>query len=395
MDRHMLTAARRAEQLLMETFGGAIRLGEGHNLGGSARTRVLRFPVLEGPPSAPANIVVKQSTSEVFDPTSADDAAWLLFNDWASLEFLSQIAAPVPLVPALYGGDRQGGFLIMEDLQPKTRLDHLLLGNDPDAAEAGLIAYAEVHGRLHALTINRRAEYLRIRERLGPAASANSYYSYRWLPAALQEIAALLDVPIQPGALEELEGLRAALVTPGPFLTLVQSDAAPDNFLWDGETWCLIDFEGARYTHALLEGAYCRMPFPTCWCVYRLPEALIQRMEARYRAELSKSCPAAANETLFYRGLVEACLTWALSFHRMMRPLEKMLEQDRCLVALTDRQRFLLYLNTAAHASETFEHLPSVGRTVHQFARRLAQRWPEAVDPPYYPAFRDMSQRSL
>ncbi len=395
MEQSMLTITRRTEQILMEKFGGAIRLGEAHDLGGSARTRVLRFPVLEGPPSAPASITVKQSASEAFDPTGADDAAWLFFNDWASLEFLSQIAAPLPLVPALYGGDQQGGPLIMEDLQPKTRLDHLLLGNDPDAAEAGLIAYAEVHGRLHALTINRQADYLRIRERLGPAASANSYYSYRWLPEALQEIAALLDVPIQPGAIEELENLRAALISPEPFLALVQSDAAPDNFLWDGATWRLIDFEGAHYTHALLEGAYCRMPFPTCWCVYRLPEALIQRMEARYRAELSKSCPAAANETLFYRGVAEACLTWALSFHRVMRPLEKMLEQDRCLVALTDRQRFLLYLNAAAHASEAFEHLPALGHTVRLCARRLAQRWPEAVDPPYYPAFRYSAPRSL
>ncbi len=130
--------------------------------------------------------------------------------------------------------------------------------------------------------------------------------------------------------------------------------------------------EIARYTHALLEGVYCRMPFPTCWCVYRLPETLIQRMEARYRAELSQGCPAAANEALFYRGVVEACMTWALSFHRMMRPLGKMLEQDRCLVALTDRQRFLLYLNAAAHASEVFGHLPSIGRAYRARIRHSA-----------------------
>lgn len=388
MNQFMITAARRAQQILTETFEGSIHLGDGHDLGGSARSRVLRFPVLAGPSTAPASVIMKQSTSEEFNPSSAADASWLFFNDWASLQFLSQIAAPQPLVPALYGGDRQSGLFVMEDIQHGTRLDHLLLGNEPDAAEAGLLAYAELHGRLHALTINRQAEYLRIRERLGPAESADSYYSYRWLPVALQEIAALLDVPVQPKAAEELEELRAALVAPGPFLTLVQSDAAPDNFLWDGAAWRLIDFEGARYTHALLEGAYCRMPFPTCWCVYRLPAALIERMEAMYRAELSRGCPAAADEALFYRGMVEACLTWALSFHHMMRPLGKMLVQDRCLVALTDRQRFLLYLNAAAHASEAFEHLPAIGRTMQAFAKRLVLLWPEAADPPYYPALR-------
>jgi hypothetical protein len=134
------------------------------------------------------------------------------------------------------------------------RLDQLLLGTDHVAAEDGLLAYAELHGRLHALAADRQAGYLRLRERLGPAVSPNPYYTYRWLPQALQEITALLGVSVQPGAEEELEALVAVLVTPGPFLTLVQSDAAPDNFLFDGAGWRMTDFEGARSTHALLGG---------------------------------------------------------------------------------------------------------------------------------------------
>lgn len=52
--------------------------------------------------------------------------------------------------------------------------------------------------------------------------------------------------------------------------------------------------------------------------------------------------PIAANwrvcdDTLFYRAVAEACIYWALSLHTWMRPLEKMLAQDRHLVALTDR----------------------------------------------------------
>lgn len=387
MNQHINTAASTAEQILAAEFGGRFLLGEGHDLGGSARSRVLRFPVLEGPRSAPASIIVKQSASEVFDPSITTDATWLFFNEWASLQFLPQVVPHPPLVPALYGGDLQTGLMVMEDVQPSVRLDQLLLGTDPVAAEAGLLAYAELHGKLHALTSDREVDYLRLRMRLGAAVSANPYYTYRWLPAALQEITALLEVPVQPGAEEELEALVAVLLTPGPFLTLVQSDAAPDNFLFDGARWRMIDFEGARYSHALLEGVYCRMPFPTCWCVYRLPATLIARLEARYRTELAQGCSAAADEGLFSRGVVEACLTWALSFHQMMRPLGKMLEQDRALIALTDRQRFLLYLQAAAEASERWGHLPAIGRTVRACASRLAERWPEAVDPPYYPAF--------
>jgi hypothetical protein len=85
--------------------------------------------------------------------------------------------------------------------------------------------------------------------------------------------------------------------------------------------------------------------------------------------------------------VTEACIYWALSFHKWMRPLEKMLEQDRHMVALTDRQRSLLYVRAAAHASEEFAHLRATGATLRAIASRLAERWPEAGDPLYYPAF--------
>jgi hypothetical protein len=381
-------ALHEAERILAETFGGEIRLGEGESLGGSARSLVQRFPVVEGPQSAPASVIVKESAHHQFDPASADDSTWRFFNDWASVQFLDELAPQPPLVPALYGGSRETGLVVLEDVPSSVRLDHLLLGTDREAAQAGLLAYAEVHGRLHALAAERHAEYLRTRRRLGAAESVNPYYTYRWLPAALHAVTTLLDARILPGAGDELDLVANELVHPGPFLTLVQSDAAPDNILYDGATWRMIDFEGAHYTHALLEGAYCRMPFPTCWCVYRLPAALVERMEAVYRAELARGCPAAVDDRQFYRGVVGACVAWALNFHHMIRPLEKMLEQDRALVALTDRQRFLLYLHAAISAAETFDHLPAVAGTLRACAGRLAEQWPEAADPPYYPAFR-------
>ena len=383
----LLTAGKRAETILADRFGGRVRLGVGEELRGSARSRVLRFPLLERPGAAPESVIVKHTNSETFASEPGSDAAWQLFNDWASLQFLGQVEASEPLAPAFYGGDPQVGLYVMEDLKAGTRLDHLLLGSDAEAAEAGLIVYARGHGRLHALTTGREAEYLPMRERLGPAASSNSYYTYEWLSAALYEIAGLLDVSVAPGAEEELQDLRSSLLAPDLFNAFVQSDAAPDNFLFDGANWRLLDFEGARYTHALLEAAYCRMPFPTCWCVYRMPESLIERMETVYRTELVKGCPAAEDDALFYRGLVGACVAWALSFHAMMRPLEKMLEQDRLLIALSDRQRFLLYLNSAAQACTSFGHLQAVGDTLCACARQLTRRWPEATNPPYYPAF--------
>lgn len=375
------------EHILTTYFGSTVRLGNGCDLKGSPRSKVQRVPILEGPALAPASVIVKQTNSETFDPDATNTAAWLLFNDWASLQFLRQIEMPTPLTSICYGGDRHAGVFVMEDLGAGTRLDHLLLSDDAQAAEAGLLAYAEIHGRLHAYTMGKQTEYTRIREALGSTTSSSSFYSYDGLTPAFHAIAELLDIPLQPEIDDELAALTHTLLNPGPFLTFVQSDAAPDNFLHDGTNWRLIDFEGSRYAHALLEGVYCRMPFPTCWCVYRLPDTLIQRTEAVYRTELARACPAATDDTLFYRAVVEACITWTLNFHRHMRPLEKMLVQDRAIVALTDRQRFLLYLNAAAHASEQFDHMRATGASLRAMAIKLAQLWPDAVEPPYYPAF--------
>ena len=362
------------ERILTMTFDGIVRLGEGYDLGGSSRTLVRRFPVLDGPATAPASVIVKRTANANFDPDISNEATWLFFNDWASLSFLEKVSTSERFAPTFYGGERSTGLFVMEDMGDGTRLDHLLLGNDLKAAEAGLIAYASMHGRLHALSMSKQDEYLHIRGALGsntplPVES----YDYTWLKPTLHTLAAQLNIAIQPGIDEELETLTAALVNPGPFLGFMQADSCPDNSMLVDGNWRMLDFEGSHYGHVLLEGAYCRMPMPTCWCVYHLPEGILQQAEAAYRAELIKGCPEAGDDVLFAQGLVGACITWALSFHQFMRPLEKMLSKDRTLVALSDRQRFLLYLNSATQASEKFNSMPAMGTMTRTMAKKLSE----------------------
>ncbi len=94
------------------------------------------------------------------------------------------------------------------------------------------------------------------------------------------------------------------------------------------------------------------------------------------------------DDDLFGQGMVGASITWALGFGRFMRPLEKMLIEDRTLIALSDRQRYLLYLSNAASSSIEFGQMPATGTLLQTLATKLSERWPEAVEPPYYPAFR-------
>jgi hypothetical protein len=184
-DTHLLSETRTiAERILIETFGEPVRLGEGSDLGGSNRSLVLRFPVQDGPVAMPGSVIVKRAVSANFDPDTSNEPAWLLFNDWASLQFLGEIAASEHFAPIFYGGNRSAGLFVMEDVGDGTRLDHLLLEHNPEAAESGLLAYASMHGRLHALSMAKQEEYLHIREALGLATPfPPEYYRYnrQWM----------------------------------------------------------------------------------------------------------------------------------------------------------------------------------------------------------------------
>lgn len=362
-----------AESLLTKTFGGPVRLRRADNLGGNSRSNVYRFVVLDGSSKAPKSVIVKQAQGAY---------ASMLFNDWASLQFLQQL---IPLAPRFYAGDSDSALLIMEDLGTGKRLDQLLLGDDPVAAEQALIDFATVHGRMHALSIGKASEYARIREALGPTIEIDNYASLR-LAADLRQITTALSIPPAQGIDAELSTLATSLQNPGPFLAFIQGDSCPDNVIYTNSGMYMLDFEGGCFTHALLEGCYGHIPFPTCWCVYRLPERIPPRMEVAYRTELIQGCPAANDALLFQYTLVNACVYWALAF-RPLASLSTLLQNDNAFVALSDRQRYLLIFNNVARLTEEANHLEAVGTTLRLIAGKLANLWPLAINPPYYPAF--------
>lgn len=149
----MYPGAHTTETILAAPFRSAVRLGAGHSFGSSAYSRVLRFPVIDGPPFAPASVIVKQRMVRTLARSSpSESVSWLIFNDWAGLQCFGQLVPSPLLVPSQYGGDGQAVPLVMKDVRPGIRLDHVLMGSDPVAAEVVLVAYVELHGRLYALT---------------------------------------------------------------------------------------------------------------------------------------------------------------------------------------------------------------------------------------------------
>ncbi len=298
------------------------------------------------------------------------------------------------LAPRFYGGDRRAGLIVIEDLGSGDRPDQLLLGSDPAAAEEAMVELAATLGTMHARSVGRQAEFDRIRDALGrrPPDEGDRAAS---LAKALHATVDVLGIVPRTGLDAELQALTASIHDPGPFLAYTHGDPCPDNWLRVDGKLRLLDFETGAFRHALLDGVYGRIHFPTCWCVNRSPAHVPQRMEAAYRAELRQGCPEAGDDTLFDRAVVEACAYWTISMcdwivqRRSWYEPPAPMERDHRWGISTLRQRALLRSDILAQTTQELGHLEAIGATFGDIAAKLRTIWPpEAGSMPYYPAFR-------
>ena len=391
-----LAFVQAAERVLSGTFGGPVRLGEAESLRDKYRNRVVRCPVADGPAGAPASVIVKASVGEgdhAYDPTKdgREDTAWRFFNEWAGTRFLNeQRAADPPLLCAkLLGADRAAGLIVLEDLGTGSSLADALQGDDPVAATTALRQYAASMGRLHAQTIGGEDHWRRLRQEVsGHDLGAREGDDWREKSAArFREHAVALGVPVVPGFDHEADAVQRALTQPGPFDAFAPGDTCPDNHrLTPGGPYLrFFDFEFAGFRHALLDAAYLHLPFPTCWCVARLPGGLPDELEAAYRKELVKGCPEAAEDAFFHQAMSHARAYWTLA--TVAWGLEGALKENSDWGLSTNRQRHPLRLENFAARSDRFGHLPALSQTCRALAVRLRALWPEGdtAMPPYPP----------
>ena len=109
--REMREMRGTAEGVLSARFGGQVRLDDGSDLGGSARSFSCRYVVVDGPEGLPASVVAKKMRAgedEEYDPEALDGPAVGLLNEWAGLEFLSEIS----------GGHRRRRFVMAAIAEP-------------------------------------------------------------------------------------------------------------------------------------------------------------------------------------------------------------------------------------------------------------------------------------
>ena len=378
-----------AENVLCKAFGDDVRLKVKTEFDADQAT-VLRCYVIKAPAGVPQSVVVKRALTTngtAFQPNSADEMIPRFFNDWAGLKFLSEISDGDSPAAQFYGGDREKGLMVIEDLGDGRNFYGSLRGESSVAATGELIKLARALGKMHALTIDKKTAYDSIRDRLGPRDRPPSMTGeWRRLVAKLDEVCGRIGVKPHRGAKTEMKTVAAFIAAPGPFLAYTHGDPIPVNALPVGDERKLFDFEFGGFRHALRDGIYGRVCFPTWYHINRVPNDVVKKMEIAYRTELAKGCPEAADDTLFFRSVVEACAYWAI--HSRLNFIKKVWKEDHKWGISTQRQILLLCFDIFGQVSEEFGHLEALGITIRNIAAKLRERWTDLEEMPYYPAFR-------
>ncbi len=264
-------------------------------------------------------------------------------------------AASPAVAPRLLGVDLPARMLVLE-----------YLGGRP-YADTWPVAYAQALATLHSAA-TRAAE---------PALP-------RWHAPTTDDVTAFVGLAQELGAAtgaavtEELRRCIAR-VSALPAEALLHGDPCPDNALDSARGLRFVDFERAALGPGLVELAYLRMAFPTCWCVARIPEPQLGAAEAAYGEvwqALTGRQPAGS--------LADACISWLIRGDALVEMahrdgadhLAAVIRRDWKWGTATARGRLRHRLRVAAGVTAGAAELADVHRLLTELAERLDARWP-------------------
>jgi hypothetical protein len=340
-------------------------LSEPRPLAGSDRSSVVRCRT-----SANGTVVVKSY------PGSASGTEGFA-AECAGLTFIGGTGAG----PDLLASDPDHRVIVMSDLGTAPSLADLLLGARAEPAASALLDWALACGDLAVRTAGRHGAFA------GLLPSAGRPH---WLERRIWEIPELLSgfsIQAPPGLSDDLAEV-ASLVAPSEFDVFSPGDICPDNNLVTAAGFKFIDFENAGIHSAFLDAAYLRMPFSTCWCVFRLPDELAQSAEARYRGVLTGAFPDLAADEIWQPGVRKAMAAWTM--HALTYLLDRSVAADRsmnCLATHAPTRRQLLWYRWQflCEALDQAGELPAISVLMSNLLE-ATQSW-HAPGLPLYPAF--------
>lgn len=265
----------------------------------------------------------------------------------------------VPVVPRLLGTDPVARVLVLE------RVRELPPSADWPVGWAGALA------RLHAAT--GPEDLGRLPQWQGPTpADAEAFL----------RLAEVLQVPV-PGQLPgELDRLLDRLVPTGQH-ALLHGDPCPPNDLHSPQGVRFIDLEQASLGSGLVELAYLRIGFPTCWCVTAVPPEIRDRAEDAYRAEWTAATGVGLPADLT-GALTDACVGWLIrgdalvqaAYRRSADHLARLTRQDWTWGTATARQRLAHRLAVVANGTTSRADLTGLHHLTKAMRGQLLRRWP-------------------
>jgi tRNA A-37 threonylcarbamoyl transferase component Bud32 len=388
--RQARDTARQAGEALSRAWGRPVSLRIVQSFGATLRCAV------EG--DGARTVIVKRirpKGRQRYDPAEAEplSMAYRLFNEWAGIELLTRAGVETP---GLLAADRERGFLVEEGFGDRG-FDELLMADDPGPARAAALQYATALGRLHARTRGREEEYRALRDRLGPRTTSRKelWGTREWFADALpvlRDVLAGLGLPPGEELERELAGLADTVADPGCFRVYTHGDPGPDNLRLAAGRAMLIDFEYGDFRHAFLDAGFVRMLLPTSWRVSRLPEELVDEMEAVYRRELVAGVPEAMADGRFAAALLDGCAFWlVLTLVEALRRREgkgSALDQDQQWGLSSLRQIVLGRLRAFRELAGSRGGYPALAGVCRSLEDRLKESWSPLAELPLFPAFR-------
>lgn len=355
----------------IEALLPGVRASRAQRLGANDRTDVHRVAA-EYPDGTRGSLIVKQYRSA--------GEGWV--RESAALSVLPHSVS----APRVVAAQASPPVLVISDLGDGPSVAHALLGRDPRAAEDAVRAWATAIARLHAATRDLRAAFraaIEVRQGDLPVRDAPFATDIEDAVRTLDRACLTLGVRIPDGATEQLRGLAKRLGGSG-LAALTPADACPDNNVRTADGLVLLDFEGAQWRHVAWDVAYLRVPWPTCWCSWRMPVEVGDRALDAYREVAAPLIPEVA-DAQFERDVSAAAVGWALITTTWF--LDNALGSDPLLnpdkPTPTRRAMITHRLAAAARNSE----LPALADLAGALGDALARRWGE-VSLAFAPAFR-------
>ena len=388
---HSDDAIAAASAALSAAWASSVAIEAPQNLGGETRRNLILRARATADGMDPRPIIIKATRAASYNPHAADAFATSGFvKEWTAASYLARRAAAQPFTPTLLAHDLNQGVLIYEDIGASApSLVAPLLHGTAREAEQALTAYAEALAALHRATIGCRNAHAAIL-RQGFPSSAIPPPAHRWT----EDITRSLHEALGAGLPEhEAEIVAQRLRQPGAWQVLIHGDPCPDNILLHAAGHAiLIDLEFARPGHALLDAAYWRMGFPTCWCAGTVPAAVTHRLDQTYRTALGAAAPDAADDNAFRHESALIDVAWLLG--NLAWLLKDALAKDSTWGRATNRSRILTYLQRAIRSTEAADILPGMRAWAIRCQHDMRSRWPDAVPLSDFPAFTRMEQQA-